>query len=377
MSRKLLVIFTALAVSTAAPSFAADSAPTPAAMTVDLNTLPAYKPDIQVAGGVRIFGSWMKGVMAKLAAGFKKFHPDAEMATNFMTSSEGAIAGLYTGISDVAPAGDDAKITDMMPFYDTFHYVPTEISIATGGFEARGTLWPAVIVVNKDNPLAHLSMDQLARIFGAERTGAWEVGPEASNGLRFTAKYARDASSNIRNWGELGLKGDYANKPIQTYGYSAPGFKIYMERRLFHWSQKWNENYKEYVEEQEATKDDAGHAVASERMLEALSKDKYGIGWAAWLHAKNYPNVKVLPIASKDGGPYVAYTPENVANRSYPLTRDYYIYVNKPLGRPLDPKVREFLRFILSREGQQIIAEDGQYSPLPADFLEEQRKKLD
>ncbi len=98
------------------------------------------------------------------------------MSTNFMTSSEGAIAGLYTGISDLAPAGDDAKITDMMPFYGTFHYLPTEISIATGGHEKRGTLWPAVIVVNKDNPLAKLTMRQLECIFGAERTGGWELG---------------------------------------------------------------------------------------------------------------------------------------------------------------------------------------------------------
>ena len=206
----------------------------------DLSVLPAYKPEIQVEGGLRIFGSWMRGVMAKLGDGFKKFHPGCEVATNFMTSSEGAIAGLYTGISDIGPAGDDAKITDMMPFYDTFHYVPTELSIATGGYEARGTLWPAVIVVNKDNPLAKLTMDQLARIFGAERTGGWEVGANASNGLRYTAKYARDASSNIRTWDQLGLGGDYAHKPIQTYGYTAPGFKIYMERRLFHWDQKWN-----------------------------------------------------------------------------------------------------------------------------------------
>jgi phosphate transport system substrate-binding protein len=343
----------------------------------DLSQIPAYKPEFQCEGGLRIFGNWMKGNMVKLVEGFKKFHPDCEVATNFMTSSEGGIAGLYTGVSDVAPMGDDAKITDMMPFYDSFHYVPTEVSIATGGYETRGTLWPAVILVNKDNPVTKLTMDQLARIFGAERTGGWEIGPEASNGLRFTAKYARDAKMNIRTWDQLGLTGEYSNKPIQTYGYIAPGFKIYLERRLNHWSQKWNENYKEYVETQEATKDANGYAVASERMLEELSKDKLGIGWGAWLHAKDYPNLRVLAIAEKEGGPYVPYTQANVQNRSYPLTRDYYIYVNKPPGRPLDPKVREFLRFTLSREGQQIIADFGLYYPMPAAYIKEQLKKLD
>lgn len=343
----------------------------------DLNEIPPYKPEAKCEGGLRIFGNWMKGNMVKLVDGFKKFHPLCEVGTNFMTSSEGSIAGLYTGISDLAPAGDDAKITDMMPFYDTFHYTPTEISVATGGYELRGTLWPAVILVNKDNPLAKLTMDQVARIFGAGRTGGWEVGPDASNGLRFTAKYARDPKLNIRTWDQLGLSGEYAKKPIQTYGYIAPGFKIYMERRLNHWSQKWNENYKEYVETQEATEDEAGKAVASERMLEELSKDKFGIGWGAWLHAKDYPNLKVLAIAPKEGDPYVPYTAANVQNRSYPLTRDYYIYVNKPPGRPLDPKVREFIRFVLSREGQQIIQDFGLYYPMPNSYIQEQLKKLE
>ena len=124
----------------------------------DLSDLPSYKPEYKVQGGFRIFGSELKGAIEALANGFKKYQPDAKISTNFMTSSEGAIAGLYTGISDLAPAGDDAKITDMMPFFNTFNYLPTEISIATGGHEKRGTLWPAVIVVNKDNPLTKLTL---------------------------------------------------------------------------------------------------------------------------------------------------------------------------------------------------------------------------
>jgi phosphate transport system substrate-binding protein len=342
-----------------------------------LADIPAYKPEYTCAGGLRIYGNWMRGNMVKLIAGFTKFHPECVVGSNFHTSSEGAIAGLYTGISDIAPMGDDAKVTDMMPFYDTFHYTPTEISIATGGHEARGSLWPAVILVHKDNPLTKLTVDQMARIFGASRTGGWEVGAGASNGLRYTAKYARGPEMNIRTWDQLGLKGEYAGKPIQTYGYIAPGFKIYFERHFNHWSQKWNENYKEYVETQQATKDADGLAIASERMLEELSKDRFGIGWGAWLHAKDYPNLRVLDIAAKEGGPYVPFSAATVRDRSYPLKRDYYIYVNKPLGRTLDPKVREFLRFCLSREGQQIIQEHGVYNPMPVSYINEQLKKID
>jgi phosphate transport system substrate-binding protein len=339
----------------------------------DLSDLPAYKPEYSVKGGFRLFGSELKGAVEALVVGFKKFHPDAVFSTNFMTSSEGAIAGLYTGISDLAPAGDDAKITDLMPFYNTFRYQPTEISIATGGHEKRGTLWPAVIVVNKDNPLAKLSMDQLDRIFGSERTGGWELETKEL----YTAKYARGPESNIRKWGQLGLTGEWANKEIQTYGYIAPGFTIYFQRRLLHWSDKWNPNYRQYVEAKEATTDEFGKAVASEHMLEELSKDKYGIGWAAMMHVKDYPNVKPIAIAAREGGPFVPLTPETVANRTYPLIRDAYVYLNRAPGRPMDPKVREFLRFVLSREGQQIIADTDMYYPLTAAALREQLKKLD
>ena len=338
----------------------------------DLSDLPHYQVEYKVEGGFRIFGSELKGAVEALVEGFKKYHPDAVFSTNFMTSSEGAIAGLYTGVSDLAPAGDDAKITDLMPFYNTFRYQPTEISIATGGHEKRGTLWPAVIVVNKENPITKLTVDQLDRIFGSERTGGWELETKEF----YTAKYARGPETNIRKWGQLGLSGEWTDKEIQTYGYIAPGFTIYFQRRLLHWSDKWNPNYKQYVEAKEATPDEFGKAVASEHMLEELSKDKYGLGWAAQMHIKDYPNVKPLAIAAKEGGPYVPMTPETVSNRTYPLIRNAFVYLNRAPGKPIDAKVKEFLRFVLSREGQQIIADTDMYYPLTAAALKEQLKKL-
>ena len=173
------------------------------------------------------------------------------------------------------------------------------------------------------------------------------------------------------------MTGEWANKEIQTYGYIAPGFTIYFQRRLMHWSDKWNPNYKQYVEAKEAPPDEYGKAVASEHMLEELSKDKYGIGWAAQMHVKDYPNVRALAIAAKEGGPYVPMTAATVANRSYPLVRDAYVYINRAPGRPMDPKVREFLRFVLSREGQQIIADSDMYYALTPEELRRQLKKLD
>ena len=95
------------------------------------------------------------------------------------------------------------------------------------------------------------------------------------------------------------------------------------------------------------------------------------------MHVKDYPNLKVLKVIPRSGGKAIALTPLNVANRSYPLVRDAYFYINKAPGRSLDPRTREFMRFVLSREGQQIMAKVGYYYPLKADYLQDQLKKLD
>jgi phosphate transport system substrate-binding protein len=359
------------------------------AQAPNLNEIPPYKPEYKVEGGLRIAGSELKGNVDLLVEGFKKFHPGAVVTTNFMTSSEGALGMMFSGASDVAPMGDDAKIPDQMPFYNAFRYVPTEISIATGGYDQRGTLFAWAIIVNKDNPIAKMSMDQLDRVFGSERTGGWEVGVNADNNLLFTGKYARGAETNIRKWSQLGLSGDWADKEIQTYGYVAPGFATNFQRLVMHWSVKWNPNFKEYVEAKEATNDAAGISVVSQRMYEALEKDKYGIGWGALMHVNGtcvnpdgtkcpgYRGLKVIALSKTPDGPAIPLTADNVKNRSYPLIRDAYIYVNKPPGRAMDPKVREFIRFVLSREGQEIIQKAGVYSPIPASYIREQLKKLD
>ncbi len=359
------------------------------AQAPDLGTLPPYKKEFEVVGRLRIAGSELKGNADLLAEGFKKFHPGAKVSTNFMTSSEGALGLMCAGVSDVATMGDDAKISDQMPFYNAFGYVPTEVSIATGGYDKRGVLFAWAIIVHKDNPIASLSMDQLDRVFGSERSGGWEIGEKADNNLLFTAKYARGPESNIRKWGQLGLKGDWGNKDIQTYGYVAPGFATSFQRLVMHWSIKWNPNFKEYVEAKEATNDPAGRAVSSQRMYEALEKDRYGIGWGAMMHVTGtcvnpdgskcpgYSGVKVIAVSKGPNSPSIEFTADNVANRKYPLARDAYVYVDKPPGRAMDPKVREFLRFVLSREGQEIIAKSGPYSPIAADYLRAQLKKLD
>jgi phosphate transport system substrate-binding protein len=373
----------------AMPAALALCVPAAHAQAPDLSTVPAYKKDFNVVGRLRIAGSELKGNVDLLVEGFRKFHPGAKISTNFMTSSEGALGMMYAGASDIAPMGDDAKISDQMPFYNTFGYVPTEVSIATGGYDQRGVLFAWAIIINKNNPISSLSMDQLDRIFGAERSGGWEIGEAADNNLLYTAKYARGPETNLRKWGQLGLTGEWTNKEIHTHGYVAPGFATSFQRMVMHWSVKWNPNFQEYVEAKEATNDAGGRAVASQRMYEALEKDRYGLGWGALMHVNGtcvnpdgsrcpgYPGLKVVALSRAAGSPAIPLTADNVANRSYPLARDAYIYVDKPPGRAMDPKVREFVRFVLSREGQEIIRKNGPYSPLPAAYLREQSRKLE
>jgi phosphate transport system substrate-binding protein len=338
------------------------------AQSPDPNLLAPYKPQVQLHGTIRVFGGNLKGQVEEWEKGFVRLQPDVVFDNTFSQSSEGAIPALYILGVEVAPAGDDAKVSDLLPFYQVKRYLPTELVVATGGYEKRGTLWAIQIVVNKDNPLTKLTMRQLDGIFGSERTGGWD-------GVFYTGKYARPASENIRTWGQLGLTGDWANKPIQTYGYIAPGFEVAFERKVFHWSDKWNENYKEFVEEKEIVPDADGRKVASERMYEALSKDEYGIAWGPILHSKSYPGVKQIDL-SEDGGPYVPLTEANVQNRTYPFKRDAFIYIDREPGHPMNDRAREFMRYILSREGQQDVQRFGVYYPLPQSVVTEQLEKV-
>jgi len=178
----------------------------------------------------------------------------------------------------------------------------------------------------------------------------------------------------------LGLTGDWANKTIQTYGYTFTGMKWFFQMKVFHGGQKWNPNYREYVETESFMVDrenPLGRTLTIDQMLADLSKDKYGIAYCPLHYAKNFPHVKPLAIAATEDGPYYEPNRENFQNRTYPLTRSVFIYLNRILGHPVDPNLKEFLRYILSREGQQEVVNYGRYLPLPAGVVREQLKKLE
>jgi phosphate transport system substrate-binding protein len=110
-------------------------------------------------------------------------------------------------------------------------------------------------------------------------------------------------------------------------------------------------------------------------MMNDLSKDRYGIAYTGIPFLT--PQTKAVALAARDGGPYVELTLKNVQNRSFPLTRDVYYYLKREKGKPIDPKAKEFLRYILSREGQDAVQRDGKYLPLTAEAAREQLQKLE
>jgi phosphate transport system substrate-binding protein len=135
-------------------------------------------------------------------------------------------------------------------------------------------------------------------------------------------------------------------------------------------SDKWNEHLRIYANY--VTPD----GKLSRSLNDDLAQDRYGIAYVGAPTLNLPPDLKILAIAQNPGGPYVPYTMETVRDRTYPLYDEIYMYVNQAKDKSIDPKVREFLRFIVSREGQEAVQRDGKYLPLTGAVAQEQLRKL-
>ncbi len=166
------------------------------------------------------------------------------------------------------------------------------------------------------------------------------------------------------------MTGEWADKEIQTYGYAQGGMAHFFEIEVLKGSNKWNGNYRQYVEN--GTKIlTPGHGVSRRAglMLADLEKDKYGIGWAGmpqWNQVPQVKGIKTIALARHSpAGPSSRRARQTLRRpQSYPLTRSVYIYLDQEPGRPLSPKVKDFVRYILSAEGQDIVRQNGIYFPL-------------
>lgn len=341
-----------------------------AAQQWDLSSLPAYQPEQHISGVIRNFGSDFGGLVKVWEKGFQRYQPGIRFEDNLPTS-DAAMGGLVSGIADLAPCGRELIINEYLSFYETFNYNPLEITVASGAYDVKGMTWGLVIFVNKDNPISDLTMKQLDGIFGAERTGGWR-------GLLWSPEVARGADENIRTWGQLGLSGEWTDKQINTYGYAPSGMSAFFERKVFHGGAKWNPNYREYVETggREVDPSNLGPSVTIRHMLDELAKDKYGIAFTAMQYGRNVPQIKAVALAAQSGGTFVQPTKETFRDGTYPLARSVFIYLNRAPGKPIDRQLREFLRYILSQQGQQEVANTGSYLPMTGEAVRSELQKL-
>lgn len=176
----------------------------------------------------------------------------------------------------------------------------------------------------------------------------------------------------------MGLKGEWADKPINVYAYNLNfHFPRDFAEKVFKDGYKWNENIKEYSNAIKAGGGDFGKLWgAGEQMMEALGDDRYGITYTLMTY-RDQPNVKTLALGETAAGPHVLPTLETVQNRSYPLSREVYFYANRPAGGKLDPLIAEYMRFVVSREGQELVMKDGKYLPMTAEVARAQLREIE
>jgi phosphate transport system substrate-binding protein len=334
----------------------------------NLENLRPYVPRLTVEGRIRTWGDPLPELMKNWEEGFHRFQPAVQFEDTLMSTAL-AVPGLATGVADLGLMGREIWPMEILGFQRVFKSPPVTIEVASGTYDVPFRTWAIIVFVNKDNPISKLTMRQLDGIFGSQRSGGFDA-----QKLYWLKSNGRGPGENIRTWGQLGLTGEWQDKPIHVYGFDfmRNGISTGFAEKVFKGGDKWNEGL---VEFEMATGPD-GKVVAPEyQSIEALGRDPYGITYDGIQYKT--PLVKPVALAFTDAGPYVMPSKATVQDRSYPLLRSLYMHAIRDHGKPLDPKVKEFLRFILSREGQQAVADTREELPLTAEVVEEQLKKLD
>lgn len=354
-----------------APAFAAEA---PAAPYVpahyDLSALPSYVPSQRALGVLRIYGTPLEELVGAWAGAFRGKHGQVRLNAYLVNTSQ-AFAGLITGQADIGLMGHRQWRNGLEAFERTFGYPPLEIRFASGSYDdPQGTTPGLMFIVNKRNPLAGLTLDQIDGIYGAERTGGWI-------GTKWSTAAARGPEKNLRTWGQLGVTGDLANQPIHLHGsdVTLSNWADLIQREAFHGGTKWNPDLVEAPRADISTK--ARGKTRDQLILEAVEADPAAIGFIFQrVINANHGDVKVLPLAATPGGPFVAPSAQTFFDGSYPLHNGAYLYLNRVPGQPLPVREREFVRFVLSREGQQIIAASRLFVPLNAEQIKAELEKL-
>lgn len=310
--RKQLMTMTSVVILCAGPSFAAQPA-------VDAE-LQAYKKAEGISGSLNSIGSDTMNNLLKLwGEAFRAMYPGVNIQFEGKGSST-APPALIAGTAQLGPMSRAMKPTEIDEFEKKYGFKPTAV---------RTSLDALAVFVHKDNPVKGLSLQKLDAMFSKNR----KLG----------------GANDIVTWGQVGLSGEWAAKPLSLYGRnSASGTYGYFKSEAL-----GGGDFKDMVKEQ----------PGSASVVQGITEDRYGIGYSGIGYLTS--GVRALPLSKTDDGAFVEPNLENVVNHSYPLSRYLYIYVVKSPEKPLDPLVHEFIKFVLSKEGQEIVIRDG-YLPVSA-----------
>jgi phosphate transport system substrate-binding protein len=283
-------------------------------------SIPGYSKTSGVSGNLNSVGSdTLANLMTLWAEGFQKQYPNVKIQIEAKGSST-APPALIAGTSQIGPMSREMKSDEIDAFEKKYGYKPTQIKVAIDAL---------AVYVNKDTPLEQLTLQQVDGIFSKGRA----CGGKA-----------------INTWGDAGVKdAKWASKPISLYGRnSASGtYGFFKEHALC------KGDYKDTVKEQ----------PGSASVVQGITEDVFGMGYSGIGYKTS--GVKTLRIAKTAAAGYFGTDPETVLSGKYPLSRYLYVYVNQAPNKPLDPLIRELIKYILSQEGQQVVVKDG-FMPLPA-----------
>lgn len=301
------------------------------AQTVEVDSrIQPYQKVSGISGSASSIGSdTMNNLMALWLEGFGRHYPNVRIQIEGKGSST-APPALIEGTAQFGPMSRAMKSTEKDKFEERFGYPPTPL---------RTSLDALAVFVNKDNPLEGLTLPQVDAVFSKTRRGGH--------------------GDPIGRWGQLGLAGEWNAARISLYGRnSASGtYGFFKNVALF------KGDYRDEVKEQ----------PGSASVVQGVTEDRYGVGYSGIGYRTS--GVRIVPLAEAEDMPFEDASLENVLDGSYPLGRFLYLYVNKTPGEPMDPLVREFARFVFSREGQEIVIKDG-YMPVPFEVVVEELAML-
>jgi phosphate transport system substrate-binding protein len=312
-------------------------------------TVPASKPDANL---IRVWGfDGMKPLLLRWEAAYTKEHPETHFLNTFHGPAS-AMAGLYNGVADIVVMGRELWPVDTMAYHWVFQRQPFGIAVVTAGLNAPAQAFTPIVIVNRKNPLTSISLAQLDAIYGSEH---------------------RAASANARTWGDLGLTGEWANRPIHAYGYGPEdALGVYFRHDVL------RSDFKPSLEshllsDREPT---AGHETltAAERIARAVALDPDAIGYtkAATLR----PMLKAINIEGT-APPAISANMDTLSVHRYPLTRTLSLFVNRAHDRPLASALDGFLRYVLSPEAQAEVQSTEGFLPLTPALAQHELQRLD